>query len=225
MSTLAGRTIARAEVHYPGTGGWLADVTLERGSIVPPGLATLQLADLALVGTVLPGRGGLDAADMPRAVVAGGAGWNALLSLEGRYTSSVGVRLSTVLRDLAGFAQEPYDAPAEVILAPSYGWTASSSRAPLRVRMVLAELITRGAIPTWRVPPNGRTRFDAWPTGGVADGAGRVLKRNLEAGVRYVGLDTRAAAFLPGASLEGIVIRRAVFLDTGSALSVEAWTS
>lgn len=224
MSTLAGRRATRLEVYYPPSGGWLADVTLERGEVVPPGQATLVIADLPLVGTVLPSRGGLDAADQPRAVVAGGAGWRAFLTIEGRYASPVGVRLTTVLRDLAAIAREPYDVPAEVLLPKAYGWSQSSAQQPRRARAVLADLVARGAIPTWRVTPNGRTRFDAWPAG-VADGVGRVLKRNLEAGVRYVGLDTRAAACLPGATLEGAIIKRVIFRDDGKALSVEAWDS
>jgi hypothetical protein len=203
----------------------MADVILERGAMPAPGPATLQIADLALVGKILPGRGGLDAPDQPHVVIAGGSGWDRLLTTAGSYTSSGNVRLTTVVRDLAELAGEAYDAPAEAKLPPTYEWTASAPRAPRRVRDVLADLVLRRAITTWRVSPTGRTRFDGWPLIGPADNAGRVTSRGMARGVRYVGLDTRAAAFLPGGTLEGATIARVIYYETGGALSAEVWTS
>ncbi len=223
MSTLNGRRIHRAEVHIPRSGGWRADVVLDVGA-VPAGTATLQIADLALVGKILPGLGGEDAPDLPHVVVAGGAGWDTRVPA-GRYAPAVGaVRLSTVLRDLAAIAAEPYDAPAEVLLPPIYEWTASSPEAPRRARDVLADLVTRRAIPTWRMTPAGRTRFDAWPTLPEASGSCTVTSRDLAVGLRRCALTTRAAALLPGALLEGATVDRVVFTDEAGALTAEVWT-
>lgn len=224
MSTLRGQRIYRVELHVPSAGGWWAQVTLEVGALPAPGPAELKIADLTLHGSVLADRRGFDGPDQPTCVVAGGAGWRALLPRQGEYSSAAGVRLSTVLRDLGAVSGEPYDAPDEKLLGPSYGWSAASSSAPRRARAVLDDLVARRALPTWRVQPNGRTTFEPWPSIGAADGAARVTSRRLAVGARYLGLDTRAAAFLPGATLEGSTIRRVIFLDTAGSLTAEAWS-
>lgn len=224
MSTLRGQRLSRVELHVPSSGGWRAEVTLERGGIPTAGAAELKIADLTLQGTVLAGRGGLVGPDQPSAVVQGGAGWFKLLTQAGAYGAPGGVRLSTVLRDIAALAGEPYDAPDEVLLADGYEWTASTPAAPRMIRSVLAELVQRRAIPTWRVAPSGQTRFDPWPAIGEALRREQVTRRALTMGVRYVGLIDRAAAFLPGATVEGATIRRVIFVDTGAALSAEVWS-
>jgi hypothetical protein len=224
MSTLRGQRLARVELHVPSAGNWIAHVTLEVGGIPAPGPAELKVADLTLQGSVLADRRGLDGPDQPTCVVMGGAGWRSLLIQQGEYSSPAGVRLSTVLQDLAGLAGEPYDAPSDVLLGSAYGWSAATASAPRRARGVLDDLIARGAIPMWRVQPNGRTSFAAWPVAGAADVAGRITARQLAVGVRYIGLDTRAAAFLPGATLEGSPIRRVIFLDTAGSLTAEVWS-
>lgn len=224
MSSLRGQRVSRVELHYPSSGAWRAEVTLERGKLPAAGPAELRVADLATQGRILPGIGGLDGPDLPSVVVQGGAGWDAPLTQAGAYGAPGGVCLSTVLRDVAALAGEPYDAPAEALLPASYEWTESRRGAPRLIRSVLADLVIRGAIPTWRMAPNGRTRFDAWPSIGEAIRREQVTERDLASGVRMVGLLDRAAAFLPGATVEGATIRRVIFLDTGSALTAEVWS-
>lgn len=224
MSTLRGQRISSVELHVPWAGAWWADVLLEVGAVPAPGPAELKIGDLTLQGSVLADRRGLDGPDQPTCVVTGGAGWRSLLTQPGEYSSPVGVRLSTVLRDLASLAGEPYDAPAEVLLGAAYGWSAATASAPRRARGVLDELVSRRAIPTWRIAPSGRTTFTAWPSGTVADVAGRVMSRNLTEGLRHVGLDTRVAAFLPGGTIEGSLIRRVIVKDTAGSLSAEVWS-
>ena len=95
----------------------------------------------------------------------------------------------------------------------------------MRGRDVLADLMTRGAIPTWRVDPaTGRTRFDTWPSIGAADSAGRVMSRNLARGRRHVGIDVRVAAFLPGSTLEGVATRRLIVAETARKLTAEVYS-
>lgn len=216
--------MSRIEVHIPWAGEWIAHAVLEVGGVPEPGPAQVKIADLTLDGgRVLPLRRGFDGPDQPTCVVLGGAGWRTLLPM-GEYSSIAGVRLSTVLQDLAGIAGEPYDAPPDVLLGLAYGWSAATSTAPRRARGVLDELVSRGAVPTWRVPPSGRTSFSAWPSIGAADGIARVLSRKLSVGQRKLGLDTRAAALLPGATIEGDLIRRTILIDTAGALSAEVWS-
>jgi hypothetical protein len=224
MSTLRGRRISRLQLHVPWSGGWLAHVTLDVGALPAPGAAELKVADLTMQGAVLPANLGFDGPDQPSCVVAGGAGWQNLLALRGEYSSPTGVLLSTVLRDVAAISGEPYDAPAEQLLGTAYGWSAATASAPREARSVLDDLVARGALPTWRVPPSGRTSFAPWPSIGAADGAVRVTSRGHYVGVRYVALDTRAAILLPGATLEGSTIRRTIYLDRAGALTAEAWS-
>lgn len=224
MSSVRGRRVARIEVHVPWAGQWIAHAVIEVGGVPEPGPAQVKIADLTLDGgRVLPLRRGLDGPDQPTCTVLGGAGWRTLLPM-GEYSSIAGVRLSTVLQDLAGIAGEPYDAPADVLLGSAYGWSAATPTAPRRARGVLDELVSRGAVPTWRVPPSGRTAFSAWPPIGAADGIARVLSRKLSVGQRKLGLDTRVAALLPGATIEGDLIRRTILIDTAGALTAEVWT-
>jgi hypothetical protein len=148
----------------------------------------------------------------------GGAGWGISLPRLGQYGGGP-LRLSVVLRDLAGLVGELYDPPVDVLLPDSWGWPAGA-----RGWTVLADLVARGAIPTWRVDPaTGHTRFDPWPTTGAADATGRVMRRNLTIGRRTVGLDSRVAAWLPGATVEGVTIRRLMLRQTGSKLEIDVY--
>jgi hypothetical protein len=217
MSALNAQRLVAMHLHVPPSGGWLADVTIESGGVPALGPATLTFGDTRLVGTII--RAGLDAPDQPRATVAGGAGWrNVLPSPGASYVNPGGVRLLTVMRDLATIAGELYDAPADAFLGPAYQWDAGRPGASLRCRMVLADLVQRGALPTWRVAPTGRTRFDAWPALGASDAHGRIVHRDADRGMRVVALDTVTSAFLPGATLEGAKIARVTFVEKDSEL-------
>lgn len=224
MSTLGGERVL--EVHLlqvPHDGGWYLDVSLDSTTLPDVGASTMfTVGDLSLVGTVTSAAfdDHAGAGARPRVMVEGGAGWSKKLARQGGYASAGGTRLSTVLRDLADLAKEPYDAPAvDAVLPAGYGWPASTPAEPITGRHVLADLVKRGAIPTWRVAPTGRTRFDAWSASGAADDSGRVTDRNLARGRRTVGLDTRVTAFLPGGTLEGVTISRLRLTETGSQLT------
>lgn len=225
MSTLGGQTIARIyELAIPPGGGWLADIALETGPLPTVGARLpLVVADLTLAGgTVLSA--GFDVPDQARVKVAGGGGWRALLT-RASYFAPGGVRLTTIVRDLAALAREPYDVPTEVILGNAWGWPGSAPTAPVDARAALSALRRKGAIPTWRVQPNGSTSFVRWPASADVTLLGRIVGRDLSAGMRRVELDTRAAPFLPGATIEGVTIRRVIFRETSKLLTVEAWES
>lgn len=226
MSTLRGLAIISAHVTIPPAGGFVAFVVLSEGDAPAPGSADLIIGDATFRGTIPPGRSGVDTPDAPACVIVGGNGWNAPLPREGRYTMPGGVRLSTVLRDLAGIAGEPYDAPAEALLPASWGWPPSSDAAPVRARAVLSQLVKhpRRPIPTWRVDPaTGRTRFDDWPAIGACDSVVQILDRDLRRGIRRVGLDGKVAAFVPGATLEGAIIRRVTITELAGKTTGEGW--
>ena len=226
MSTLGTQRIL--EVHsllVPPSGGWIADVALDSTALPPLGSTALTIGDLQLVGAVTAA--GYDdhpvGGARPRVIVEGGAGWGLVLARGGAYEAPEGVRLSTVLGDLAALVGEPYDAPDDVLLTPGYGWAIPTAHWPVTGRAVLADLVARGAVPTWRVAPSGRTRFDGWPSSGAADGAVRVTSRNLARARRHVACDQRVAALLPGATLEGVTIRRLLVRETASAITAEVY--
>lgn len=220
MSTLNGRRTTDLDVTIPPAGGWVATGHLESGAPLDAGAATLVLGDLTLVGVVLPNRGGTDSPDRPAFVVAGGAGWlTPLPAPDGAYASPSGVRLRTVLADLARAAGELYDAPPDVSLGPAYGWDAGTP-----ADAVLAELLARGAVSApWRVQPNGRATFVPWPSIGAADTNGQIVDRRLARGLREVALTTSVAAWLPGATVQGTPIRRVTFKETANELRALTW--
>jgi hypothetical protein len=221
MSLLNGRRTTDLEATIPPAGGWIATGHLESGAALDVGPATLVMGDLTLVGAVLPSRGGQDSPDLPSFVVAGGAGWRtALPAPGGAYASPSGVRLRTVLADLARAAGETYDAPADVSIGAAYGWDAGTP-----ADAVLAELVARGALKPWRVQPNGRTTFAPWPSIGAADARGQIIDSRLIRGVREVALTTSIAAWLPGATVQGTPIRRVTFKERADEIRALAWAA
>lgn len=219
MSTLAGLPIIRANVSIPPSGAWVGTFALNASKLPALGRAVLAIGDLQLVGAIIrtdfddhPGGG------LVTATARGGAGWRLQTAREGVYASESGVRLSTVLQDVARLAGETYAAPADTSLGVGYRWEKSEPLTPVHYESVLHDLVARGYVPTWRAAPSGETRFDAWPSIGAADGRGRITDRHGARDRRTVGLDVQVAAFLPGATLEGAVIQRTILRETADSL-------
>jgi len=217
MALLGARRCTALSVTIPPAGTWLGDAVLDSGDPPSPGAATLTIGDLALVCTILPGRGGLDAPERPHVVLQGGAGWLKPLAA-GAFESPGGVRLSTVLGALAGLTGERLGPFAEVRLPPDYGWASGDTGAD-----VLADLVRRGALSTWRITPKGFTAFTPWPSTGAADAFGVIEDRDLARGVRYVRLSDRIAAWLPGATVQGVRIARIVLTERDQETRVQTW--
>lgn len=224
MSTLGGVNILRQDTTVPPSGAWFGTFALDSSALPLVGPTILSVGDLQLVGSIIR----TDFDDHPggalvTATARGGAGWRLPVTRAGSYGGG-GVKLSTVLQDLATMTGEPYVMPVDTSLGIAYSWQAHSPVAPVHCDHVLADLIARGYLPTWRVEPfTGRTRFDAWPVLLPADGRGRVTGRSGSRGKRTVGLDVVVAAFLPGAFLEGVQIARTVIRETASSLTVEVY--
>lgn len=224
MSTLAGLPVLRAEVMVPAAGAWWGVFVLDATVLPNVGRARFVLHDLELEGGIIrrdwddhPGGGRVVA------VARGGPGWDNEVTRKGLYEGD-NVKLSTVLRDLAGMAGEAYSAPPDVALGSALAWQASSATAPVCCVDVLHELIARGFLATWRVEPfSGQTVFAPWPSLGAADARGRVVARAGHRGRRTVGLDTMIAAFLPGAVLEGVPIVRTVYKVTAREVRADVY--
>jgi hypothetical protein len=219
MALLGARRVTALSLTLPPSGAWLGEATLDSGEPPTAGTATLTIGDLELSCTVLPDRGGLDAPARPTVVLAGGSGWRTKLPV-GAFASPGGVRLSTVLADLARLTGERVGPATEVQLPPDYGWPAGT-----RGLAVLADLVSRGALPMWRITPRGWTVFTPWPASGAADAFGVIVDRDLARGVRAAALSDRIAAWLPGATVEGTTIARVRLLEREQETRVMTWES
>ena len=225
MSTLGAFRILVADVQIPPSGAWFGTVSLDSSTLPALGPTVLTIGDLQLVGSII--RADWDDAPnggRPIATVRGGAGWRLPVKRAGSYASS-GVKLSTVLADLSRMTGEAV-APlaADLSLGESFSWPAHAPLAPVHGDDVLADLVTRGYLATWRIAPfTGRTEWTAWPAIGAADGRGRITDRARDRGRRTVGLDVQVAAFLPGATLEGLAIARTLVHASASELQAEVY--
>lgn len=220
-SKLGARALSTLTCNVPGSGAWWATATLPMGAALPElGAATLTIADLSLVGAVVISEE--EAPGVASVTLRGGAGWWLPLVRAETWQSDAGVRLKTVLEALAKATGETLTQPTDVSLGKAYGWAAWAPTLPSRGSMVLDNLMVRRAVPTWRVSPEGPTRFDAWPTLPAADTKVRLIRRG-NTGLRIVGLDNAAKALLPGATLDGRPIARVVFRETAGELRAEVW--
>lgn len=225
MSTLGAARVLVADVMIPPSGAWWGTVSLDASSLPPLGRTSLTIGDLVLVGSVVR----VDWDDQvnggrPIATVRGGEGWGRPVTRAGSYSSSGGVKLSTVIQDLATMTGEPCGALVDVSLGQSFAWPAHAPFAPFHASDVLADLVRRRFLPTWRVEPfSGRTVWSAWPTLTFADGKGRITSRARDRGRRTVGLDVQVAAFLPGATLEGVAIARTLLHAEAEDLRAEVY--
>jgi hypothetical protein len=223
LSTLDGTRIHSLTASFSRWGSWRVQAVLEAG--VPPAEGTMvdiDIAGLEALGAVGPA--GLDRPERPHVVVVGGAGWDAPVSTPPKLSwfSDGGVRLRTVLTALSAAAGEPVELPTDRTLANHYVTAAGRPGAPARYRNALAALVREGAIPGWWVGPDGITRFVPRPEGDVAARATAMPARR-DVGLRVFGVDS-PATFLPGRSVEGIVIERLVVVQTPNTLVVECWS-
>jgi hypothetical protein len=221
MSTLGASTVSRSRLTIPFYGTAFADVVPETGG--PPAVGaklTLTLAGLAAAMTVT--RSGTDSPDSPHVTLVSGAGWDKPLRARS-YQADGGVKLSTILRDLATDTGEQFAAlPPDRVVGTAYFRPANSIAAPSTGRMALSALWRRGLVPPWWVDGPGLTRFDARPSG-AATGRADVMRRDASVGLRVVGVDA-PAGFLPGTSIEGVITRRLVVREAAHGLTLEAWS-
>ena len=221
MSELAGLPISRAILNVPAAGSWRLHAVLASGDPLTERTkvtATIQGFELR-GGTVV--QSGFNAPGTPSATVVGGAGWDRELTMPIAFRSDAGVRLSTVLRELATRAGEPIEQPRDATLGIHFVFPASRAGQPVRLRDILASLFRLGTVAPWRVDPDGVTRFGPRPPVAVSSRALR-LWRDAATGQGLFGID-RPGDFLPGALLEDKPIVRLVVRDEPRQLTAEVW--
>lgn len=224
MTTLGTQRTARTTLVIPGYGTARANVVFENGAAPIAGPATLTMYGLAMTGTIV--RADIDATDLPHAVWVNGAGWDTPLGARS-YQSGNGVRVSTILRDLARdagetFAVDPIATVGAAVVGNWYARRGSTPTEPSTGRMAMLALWRLGYVPPWWVDGQGRTNFGPRP-GGAAVGRADVMRRDASVGLRVFGCDD-PSGFLPGTTLEGVTTRRLVVREAGGGAVVgEAW--
>ena len=196
LIALEGRGGTELTLYQPRYGQWRGDVLLD----VPDelsGKVTLSVGDVSLVGTI---ESGGPSGGTARYLVVGGLAWSTRVApADYRTEAATGVRLKTVLIDLAracGAYADGVDLPPDTRLGDSY------SRLSGPAREALSRLASVGACPSWYMSNEGRTVFGE-RTGGAIDVPHRVRDpRVLTLGIRRVSSDTYAP-WVPGATFEG----------------------
>ncbi len=227
MSFLAGQRIQRVELHVPRWGTAWARVATEADAVAE-GAAVLTVGDLPMVGAVIPGRDGESAPSAWSGVWVNGAGWETVLPPRPAYQLDGGVRLLSVLGDLAeDCGKLALDLPPDARLGAH--WARPRRRPTGRPVLGRHELDALAALrpkvlDPWWVDLDDRTRFGGRSSGPITASA-RLDPRDLTRGIRRLRLDGNARAFLPGGTFEGVMIERSIFRETSGDLSVELWSA
>lgn len=221
MSTVGSQLVQRVELHYPRHGTSWARVETVKDP-VPLGPALLTIGDLVLAGTII--RSGIDSPSSWVGIWVTGAGWDTPLPTRPPYQNDSGVRLKSVLTDLATDCGVSVALPVDTSMGTH--WSRSALAGNRRSRTGRDEIVTLqrlGHFPTWWVDPQGVTRF-AVRTGSAIKAASRVTRRNTVRGQRALGVDS-PAAFTPGGTFEGVIVERVIIREDGGKLVLETWES
>lgn len=228
-NTLGPQGVRTARVNVPQYGRARAELTLEEGA-PPAGKLTLTIADLTILGTVLPGQTGLDAPDAPACVLLSGAGWDTPLpSPPPSWQSDNDIPIRTVLERLARIAGETLDPTTLPAFSVRLGAACVLRKGTCAD--ALSALVLRGAIAPWWVKlDDGKTRFGPRSPVATANPKSYLLNSNNSMwGVYKLGLDGSALPFLPGNTAAigtngaPVVISRTVFKLTPDELTAMVW--
>jgi len=182
--TLAGVSSPRGRVQIPAWGAWWADVDLVE-DVALSGAVALVVADVPLACTVVSG-GAINGRAAYR-VVGGAGGWGTTLLARG-YADDAGVRVASVLADLA---RETGETVADASLTARLGSHYARAAGPAYV--ALAELSPRA----WYVDAAGVTRIGARAVTTYAGDAPRV--RIDQAGqIVELAVDEGLSTLVPG---------------------------
>jgi len=147
VGRLNGETAARLRVQVPAWGAWWADVDLVSPVELDVGAsASLDVADVALTGTVVSG--GVAYNRAAYRVVGGAGGWGRVVAAA-PYRDDGGVKVATVLSDAAAAAGETLAGVPTTRVGPHY------ARSNAVASRVLNELAPRG----WYVDFDGVTQI------------------------------------------------------------------
>lgn len=153
-ATYAGLRITHGVISIPYVGLWAADVKLA-DSTVAPARGSVVLGSLTLVGAL--GRSGALGGSRGIAVNGGAGGWRSTVPAM-PYSNSAGVRLATILDDVA---REVGESVAGVDAAATVG-------AHYARHEGVAAMVLRDLCPLWWVRPDGVTTVAARATTAIS---------------------------------------------------------
>ena len=220
MSTLGKSRLFSVSSYLPEQGDWRAEMILEQGDLPAFGATTLTISDLSLATYVT--RTGFDGPDRPSVVVMGAPGWQKNVTRPISFQSDSGVRLSTVLDAIATGAGHRIEKPTDTTIGSYYEIVASRAGEPVRWCDALNDLVKGGFVSTWRVDPDGITRFVPRVSQAVSSRATVIGNRDQVTGRTTYGIDS-AFQFLPGNTVEGNTIGRAVIREISNRLEVDIY--
>jgi hypothetical protein len=153
-ATYAGLRITHGVISIPYVGLWAADVKLA-DSTVAPSRGSVVLGSLTLVGAL--GRSGALGGSRGIAVNGGAGGWRTTIPALG-YANSAGVRLATILEDVAREIGET---------VAGYS-TSDTVGAHYARHSGVAAMVLRDLCPIWWVRPDGVTTTEARSTAAIS---------------------------------------------------------
>jgi hypothetical protein len=214
--------ITNSITHWAEFGSWNVDGCLDHGP-VPTGEATVVIGDLEFTGTIK--RAGEDAPEKPHFVLVGGLGWHTAIARPLSFQNDSGVKLRTVLKNLASAAGiTAIEYPTDVTIGRYYECIASRPGHEATYADALNELYYAGYCPSWRVDPDGVTRFGS-RAATETEGRHTTLSPNKGVGETTYGIDS-PAAFWPGGLIDSVPTKRLEIRQLRSGkLELDAWST
>lgn len=186
--TANGRTITHARTQFAAWGVWYVDVTLDSPEAIS-GSVDLELNDLRLKGTVLSGGAFSGRA---KARIVGGAGGISRTVAPRGYANDAGVKVSTIVRDVA-------DECGETFIAPSSSTSVGNAFA--RPEVPGGRVLELVAPRAWYVGEDGAIRLGRRAARSLPSSAS-ILSRDEATGVVTIAGE-ELAPLLPGLTIEG----------------------
>ena len=223
MSFLASQRIQRVTLEVPHHGTAWAHVETEAGPVAT-GPATLTVGDVVMMGAVVPGQSGDNGPSSWVGIWRNGTAWDTVLPSRPAYQNDSGVRLLTVLVQLADDCGAVIAAPPDMAMGPFWARAARDASGKRRTgRNELDALVKGRYLAPWWIDSIGVTRFGNRP-GIPVPAAARVTVRDLTRGSRVVGTES-PVAFMPGNVFEGTPIERVIIRESSAKITVQTWTS
>lgn len=189
-AALNGKRCTSARATIPAWGCWFADVSVD-GEHTITGAATLKIADLTLVGTILSG--GAQHGRSTFRMVAGAGGWGQTIP-EKPYANDAQVKHATVIGDAAAECGETVATISSTLrTGPAY----------VRQEGPASSVLNLLAPEAWYIDEAGTTRLGARAAGALVGKVTRIAPIDKALGKVVLAADS-IATILPGVVVDGM---------------------